>query len=261
MPHPHLRRIAPSSPRMVANRSQPAWACSIVSRRAGCATSVAWQHVSLPDETAQTTAEPGLGFVSGTAWVTQLSRPDVATVRALAPLAANLMIRCGPFDVPAAVTASVPTLEQETSDESQALRDFLAEHPFHGMGSAPGRLDTARARRRHCGGRPARGPAGYGQRRGAQAHPRHLHSSPIRRLAAADAGCLATSRGLLHRPRRRQHRDARLDERARPRRCTGAGRPARRTARGTGRRPLPPAHRACQPRAGGRHLDQRHGTS
>lgn len=73
--------------------------------------------------------------MSGKPWVAEPSPADVATVRAIAPLAADLMIRCGPFDVPAGVTASIPTLEQETSEESQILRDFLEDDPFHGMGS------------------------------------------------------------------------------------------------------------------------------
>ena len=73
--------------------------------------------------------------MSGTPRVAQPTPADVAEVRALAPLAADLTIRCGPFGVPAGVTASLPTLEHETSEESQILRDFLEENPFTGMGS------------------------------------------------------------------------------------------------------------------------------
>lgn len=45
------------------------------------------------------------------------------------------MMRCGPFRVPAAVTASAATLEQENSEEAQIARDFIEKDPFHGMGS------------------------------------------------------------------------------------------------------------------------------
>lgn len=43
--------------------------------------------------------------VSGRLRITQPSPADIASVRELAPLAADLFIRCGPFDVPAAVVA------------------------------------------------------------------------------------------------------------------------------------------------------------
>lgn len=75
------------------------------------------------------------GVVSGVARVARPSEADIAIVRALVPLSADLMIRCGPFDVPVAVIASSTTLEQENSDEAQIARDFVAEDPWHGMGS------------------------------------------------------------------------------------------------------------------------------
>ena len=93
-------------------------------------------HAGPPNGAASGEARTGdTDSVSGTPWVAEPSPADVAAVRALAPLAADLTIRCGPFNVPAGVTASKPTLEQETSEESQILRDFLDDDPFAGMGS------------------------------------------------------------------------------------------------------------------------------
>jgi len=74
-------------------------------------------------------------LVSGVARISQPSAADIAAVQALAPLSADLMIGCGPFEVPVAVVASKPALEQQDSEEAQIARDFLAEDPWHGMGT------------------------------------------------------------------------------------------------------------------------------
>ena len=77
----------------------------------------------------------GPGLVSGTPRVAQPTPADVAEVRALAPLAADLTIRCGPFGVPAGVTASLPTLEQgDLGGEPDPARLPCGE-PLHRMGS------------------------------------------------------------------------------------------------------------------------------
>ena len=73
--------------------------------------------------------------MAGAVRIAQPSPADVAAVRLLAPLAVDLMIRCGPFHVPAAVAASAATLEQESSEEAQVTRDFVKQDPYHGMGS------------------------------------------------------------------------------------------------------------------------------
>lgn len=73
--------------------------------------------------------------MSGVARIAQPSVANIAAVRTLAPLSTDLMIRCGPFDVPAALVASSTTLEQEDSEEGQIARDFVEEDPWHGMGS------------------------------------------------------------------------------------------------------------------------------
>ena len=73
--------------------------------------------------------------MTGVVRIIRPSPAEVAGLRVLAPLAAELTIRCGPFDVPAALTASVPTLEHEVSEEAQMARDFINMDPYNGMGS------------------------------------------------------------------------------------------------------------------------------
>jgi hypothetical protein len=60
---------------------------------------------------------------------------DLVVVRRLAPLAADLTMRCGAFDVPVGVIASATSLEQQESEEARVVRDFVHEDPWAGMGS------------------------------------------------------------------------------------------------------------------------------
>lgn len=66
--------------------------------------------------------------------VASVGARDVAAW-AVAPLAADLMIRCGPVDEPAAVVAATPTVAGERSGPARMLRDFLDEDPWAGTGS------------------------------------------------------------------------------------------------------------------------------
>jgi hypothetical protein len=69
-------------------------------------------------------------------FITLPSASNVDAVRRVSPLAADLLIRCGPFDVPAGVLASSPTLETEDSEAADALRQFLAEAHWPGVAPA-----------------------------------------------------------------------------------------------------------------------------
>ena len=73
--------------------------------------------------------------VSSDVFLASPTPTDVDAVRRISPLAADLFLQCGPFEVPAGVLASVPTLETEQSEAADALRKFLADDPWAGMGS------------------------------------------------------------------------------------------------------------------------------
>jgi hypothetical protein len=69
------------------------------------------------------------------AWVARPSPADVNAVRRVAPLAAGLTMRCGPFDVPVPVAASPASLETDTTEAAHAAREFIKDDPWAGMGS------------------------------------------------------------------------------------------------------------------------------